>query len=68
MMEAPWLPTVLNILDAIPHLCPIAKNLISDVSVDQVLKGLPSLHLTILLIRDECFTDKVFFLSLSGSG
>ena len=52
-MEAPWLPTVFNMLAAIPQYCPIIKDLVMDVSMGHMLKGLPYLHLT---------------LSLSGSG
>ena len=39
-MEAPWLPTVLNMLADVPQQCPIVKDLIMDVSVGQALKGL----------------------------
>ena len=39
-MEAPWLPTVHNMLADVPWLCPIVKDLIMDVSVGQALKGL----------------------------
>ena len=39
-MEAPWLPTVLNMLADVPWGCPLLKDLIVDVSVDQALKGL----------------------------
>ena len=39
-MEAPWLPTVLNILADVPQWCPIIKDLVVDVSVGQALKGL----------------------------
>ena len=39
-MEAPWLPTVLNMLADIPHQCAIIRDIIMDVSVGQVLKGL----------------------------
>ena len=39
-MEAPWLPTVLNMLADVPRVCPIIKDLIVDVSVGQTLKGL----------------------------
>ena len=66
-MEASWLPTVLNILADIPGHCPIIKDLIMDVSVGYVLKGLPYLHLTHWLLRDVCCGDRVLFLSLSGS-
>ena len=50
--------TVLIMLDNIPHWCPIMKDLIMDVSVDQALKVLPLLHLTFWLVRDVCCTDK----------
>ena len=39
-MEAPWLPTVLNMLADVPQQCPIIKDLIMDVLVGQVPKGL----------------------------
>ena len=59
-MEDPWLPTVLNMLADIPHWCPIIKYLIKDVSVGQVLKGLPYLHLTLWLFSDVCYADRGF--------
>ena len=37
-MEAPWLPTILNMLEDIPQHCPIVKYLIVDVSVGEVLR------------------------------
>ena len=46
-MEASWPPTVLNMLADVPQQCPIVKDLIVDVLVDQVLKGLQYLHLTL---------------------
>ena len=60
-------PTVLNMLEDIPQHCPVVKGLIMDVSVGQELNGLPYQHLTFWLLRDMCCTDKVLFLSLSGS-
>ena len=57
-MEATLFPKVLNILEEIPHWCPIVKDLIIDVSVTQVFKGLQLLHLTLWLLRDVCCTDK----------
>ena len=39
-MEAPWHPTVLNMLAGVPQQCPLVKDLVGDVSVGQVLKGL----------------------------
>ena len=36
-MEAPWLPTVLNMLAVIPQWCPIIKDLVMNVSVGQAL-------------------------------
>ena len=57
-MEAPLLPTVLNILADISWWCPIRKDLIMDVSVGHVLKGLPYLHLTLWLLSIVCYTDK----------
>ena len=42
-MEAPWLPTVLNTLADIPWQC-LIKDLLVDVSVGQVLKGLPYVY------------------------
>ena len=64
-MEAfSWLSTALNMLVDIPHCCPIAQNLVMDVSEDQVLKDLPALHLTLWLLRYVCCADKI---SLSQS-
>ena len=57
-MEAPCLPTVLSMLADIPQQCPIIKDLIMDVSVDQVLKGLRYLHLTLWLLSDVCYANK----------
>ena len=56
-MEAPWIPTVLNMLADIPQF-PIIKDLIMDVSVSQVLRGMQLLHLTLWLIREVCCSDK----------
>ena len=57
-MEAPWLPTVLNMLADVPWQCPIVKDLIVDVLVGQALKGLQYLHLTLWQLSDVCFADK----------
>ena len=43
-MEVSWLPIVLNMLEDSPLCCPIIKNLIMDVSVNWLLKGLQLLH------------------------
>ena len=51
-MKASWLPTLLNMLQDIHHLCPIIKDLMKDVSGGYVCKGLPLLHLTLWLLRD----------------
>ena len=56
-MEAPWLPTILNMLEDVPWWCPIVKDLIVDVSVGQVLRGLQYLHLTLWLLSNVCCTD-----------
>ena len=50
LIEVPWLATVLNMLEDVPHQCPIIKDLIADVLVGWLLKGLPLLHLTCLLV------------------
>ena len=39
-MKVDWPPTILNMLEDVPHLCHIIKDLSRDVSVGQVLKGL----------------------------
>ena len=57
-MEAPWLPTVLNMLVDIPQFCPIIKALVRDVLLGQVLKDLPYLHLTLWLLRDICCAER----------
>ena len=51
-MEAPWLPTVLNLLVDVPQQCPLLKDCIMDVLVGQALKGLQYLHLTLWLLSD----------------
>ena len=56
-IEAPWLPTILNMLVDIPWQCPIIKDLVMDVSVGHVLKCLSYLHLTHWLFRDMCCAD-----------
>ena len=55
--EAPWLPTVLKMLADIPWHCPIIRDLIMDVLVGHMLKGLPYLHLTLWLLRDAYCAD-----------
>ena len=57
-MEAPWLPTVLNMLADVPQQCPIVKDLVMDVSVGQVLKSLQYLHLTLWLLSNVCYADR----------
>ena len=57
-MEAPWLPPVLNMLADVLQQCPLIKDLFMNVSVGQVLKGLPYLHLTLWLLSDVCYTDR----------
>ena len=44
LMEGTLLPTVLIILVDIPSQCTIVKDLITDVLVGQIPKGLPSQH------------------------
>ena len=63
-MEAPWLPTVLNMLADVPWQCPIVTDLVMDVSVGQALKGLRYLHLTLWQHGDLCYADSG---SLPGS-
>ena len=57
-MEAPWLPTFLNMLADVPWQCPIIKDLIVDVLVGQVLKGLQYLHLTLWQLSNVCYADR----------
>ena len=57
-VEAPWLPTVLNMLADFPWQCPIIKDLIVDVLVGQVVKGLQYLHLTLWQLSDVCYADR----------
>ena len=62
-MEAPWLPTVLNMLADVPQHCPNIKDLIMNVLVGQLFNGLPYLHFT------QCVVETgVLFLSLSDIG
>ena len=57
-MEAPWLPTVLNMLADVPQQCPIVKDLIVDVMVGQALKGLQYLHLTLWQLSNVRYADR----------
>ena len=49
--------TVLNMLADVSQCCPIIKDLVIDVLVGHVFKGLPYLHLTLWLLRDVCCVD-----------
>ena len=62
--EAPWLPTVFNMLRDIPQQCLIVKDLIMDILVGHVIKGLPYLHLTLWLLRDVCLCTQGFSSSV----
>ena len=57
-MEAPWLPTILNILADVPQQCPIVIDLVMDVSVGQALKGLQYLDLPLWQLSDMCYADR----------
>ena len=57
-MKAPWLPTILNMLADVPQQCPIVKNLIMEVSIGHILKGLQYLHLTLWQLSNMCYTDR----------
>ena len=57
-MEAPLLPTILNMLGDIPWQCPIIIDLIMDALVGHVLKGLPYLHLSLWLLSNVCHADR----------
>ena len=57
-MEAPWLPTVLNMLEDIQQHCPVIKDLFMDVLVGHGFKGVPYLHFTHWVLRDMCCTDR----------
>ena len=68
-MEAPWLPTVLNVLANVPQHCPIIKDLTMNVLVEYVLKIVPYLHVTLWLLRDVCCADRGSLpQSVSGRG
>ena len=45
-------------LEDVPWCCPNIKDLIMDVLIGHVLKGLPHLQLSLWLPRGVCFTDK----------
>ena len=68
-MEAPWLPTILNMLADVPQQCPIIKDLIVDVLVGQVLKESAISAFNPLAAQHMCaMPTGVLFLGLSGSG
>ena len=58
-MEAPWLPTVLNVLADIFQQCLVIKDLVVAVLVGQVFKGLPYLHLSLWLLSNGCCADRI---------
>ena len=62
----PWLFTVLNILEYIPHQCPFIKDLVMEVLVDQVLKGMSSLYVSLWLLRGTHCADKGSFPQSAG--
>ena len=51
-IEAPWLPTVLGMLWDFPYKCALVKDLVNDVSIDQMIRGLPLLHSTHWQVKD----------------
>ena len=57
-IEAPWLPTILNMSTDVPWQCPIIKDLVMDNSSGQVLKGLQCLHLTLWLLSNVCLANR----------
>ena len=52
-----WLLTILNMWWDVPDQCHVVKVLIREAPVDWVLKGLPSLYLTLWLLSGVCCTD-----------
>ena len=42
----------------VPQQCPLVKDLVVDVSVGQVLKGLQYMHLTLWMLSDMCYADR----------
>ena len=57
-MDAPWHPTILNMLADVPWWCPKVKDLIMDVSVGQALKGQQYLHLTLWQLSNMCYANR----------
>ena len=57
-MEAPWLPTVLNMLADVLQQCPIIKDIIMDDLVGQALKGLQYLYLTLCQLSNMCYAER----------
>ena len=54
LLEDPWIPTVLSMLENFPHQCPIILDLVRNVSVGWLLMVLP-FHLG---TQETCCTDK----------
>ena len=57
-IQAPSLPTILNMLANVPQWCPIVKDVILDVSVGKALKGLQYLYLTLWQLSNVCYVDR----------
>ena len=52
---------ILNMLEDVPHQWPVVKDLVMNVLVEWVFKGLPLLHLTLWLFRNLCCEGKGSF-------
>ena len=63
LKEAPWHPIILSMLEDIPCWCPTVKNVIMNASIDQMLKGLPSAHLTLWLLELCAVQTRVLAIS-----
>ena len=66
-MEVPWPLKVFSVLEDMPHHFLIIKDLIMNVLIDFVLKGLLLLHSTLWLLRDVFYQTRDLFISLSGN-
>ena len=65
-IEVFWFPIIHYMLEVIPCHCDMIKDLVRDVLADWVLKGQPSLHLILWLLKSMVCADKVLFHSMSG--
>ena len=68
ILVVPWLPTILNMLEDVPHHCPVIKDLVMDVSVGPVAQGSAVAAFNPLAVQGCVLHRQGSHLSGSGEG